>query len=288
MEWRPIDTAPKDGSEFLAWAESGEDYWVARWDHDQADWVERGEGMTLHWRLSHWQPLPAPPPTEEPAMSDAPPKSWNDPNAAPAPSVAEPVQTRDAQPVEARSRGPLVVVNNNYADGGDRAVLAAVAELGEAVRFIRQHIERTGAEAMVAFSDLMSAVERNNTVIGSVVTYIDAQKAMTAELQAALDAVKDRLDNGSDAELQGVIDQMNAATDRAAAAITANTPEPTPEPQPEPEQPAPEQPAEPAPAEPVAEQPAPEQPAEPAPSEPVPAEPAPDAPAPDGTGTVTG
>lgn len=219
-------------------------------------------------------------------MSDAPPKSWNDPNAAPAPSVAEPVQTRDAEPVEARSRGPLVVVNNNYADGGDRAVLAAIAEVGEAVRFIRQHIERTGAEAMVAFSDLMSAVERNNTVIGSVVTYIDAQKAMTAELQAALDAVKDRLDNGSDAELQGVIDQMNAATDRAAAAITANTSEPTPEPQPEPqpEQPAPEQPAEPAPAEPVAEQPAPEQPAEPAPAEPAPDAPAP---APD-SGTVTG
>jgi hypothetical protein len=51
--WQPIETAPKDGTEILAW--DGDQHIVAWFDGD--------------WRFSddrqcfptHWQPLPAPP-----------------------------------------------------------------------------------------------------------------------------------------------------------------------------------------------------------------------------------
>lgn len=65
MEWQPWETAPKDGTPFLAgWSFGGleamqpakwmQGHFVHTWDHD----ILRGEP-------SHWMPLPAPPTAAE-------------------------------------------------------------------------------------------------------------------------------------------------------------------------------------------------------------------------------
>jgi hypothetical protein len=75
-EWRLIDTAPKDGTEFDAWTAYGDGYritnvrWVVRWVRDR--WVEvwqhiRDDGFdNQDWGdvqeiITHWMPLPEPP-----------------------------------------------------------------------------------------------------------------------------------------------------------------------------------------------------------------------------------
>lgn len=71
-DWQPIETAPRDGSAILSYAEGN------RWPYDVAEWddvdgkleawslKERGEALKWpHW-LTHWQPLPALP-TADPA-----------------------------------------------------------------------------------------------------------------------------------------------------------------------------------------------------------------------------
>jgi hypothetical protein len=83
-EWRPIETAPKDGSEFDAWAVwldtgKGERVPNVHWGRGYIAFEsERGElegWLAAEWgidgceglmhpedqRLTHWQPLPAPP-----------------------------------------------------------------------------------------------------------------------------------------------------------------------------------------------------------------------------------
>lgn len=60
--WQPIETAPKDGTVFLAcWVTDGGPYFGAvQWQYD--GWVENSEPVGLP---THWMPLPAPPtPTE--------------------------------------------------------------------------------------------------------------------------------------------------------------------------------------------------------------------------------
>jgi len=60
--WRPIETAPKDGTEFLAWFESGlQDicYWCAPPRSAKAGFHRHGKAWTVG--PTHWQPLPAPP-----------------------------------------------------------------------------------------------------------------------------------------------------------------------------------------------------------------------------------
>lgn len=59
--WRPIETAPKDGTDILACDEDGQ--YVARW----AAYAGGNPRWRLWWNgdpnddLTHWQPLPAPP-----------------------------------------------------------------------------------------------------------------------------------------------------------------------------------------------------------------------------------
>lgn len=75
-EWQPIETAPKDGTEFIAFCEDG-DYWLIRWfptPSENEHLLERyasargawcagkdvGEAVVIPC-LSHWMPLPEPP-----------------------------------------------------------------------------------------------------------------------------------------------------------------------------------------------------------------------------------
>lgn len=55
-QWQPIETAPKDGSEFLSWSELSQ--WVTHWDEKSKIW-KSGEGYGL--KPTHWMPLPEPP-----------------------------------------------------------------------------------------------------------------------------------------------------------------------------------------------------------------------------------
>lgn len=66
-KWRPIETAPKDGTEIDLWHEGdriadaywkGGRWWAPNFDYDGCDGVIGGPPPT------HWMPLPAPP--EEP------------------------------------------------------------------------------------------------------------------------------------------------------------------------------------------------------------------------------
>lgn len=65
MSWRPIESAPKDGSQFLGWHPHGHvDFF--RWqNHANVGW--RDGFITVFPEGSgpkHWMPLPAPPSTE--------------------------------------------------------------------------------------------------------------------------------------------------------------------------------------------------------------------------------
>lgn len=71
-EWRPIDSAPKDGSAVLLFGGEGCFGWtppanmadlplsISRWSEDR--WVEAtGEQYQPHDGPTHWMPLPDPP-----------------------------------------------------------------------------------------------------------------------------------------------------------------------------------------------------------------------------------
>lgn len=66
MEWQPIETAPKDGTEFLAWRRGmfANCYRVPRDDCEM--WCFGGQSAAVEYRPSikpsHWMPLPPPPP----------------------------------------------------------------------------------------------------------------------------------------------------------------------------------------------------------------------------------
>ncbi len=65
-EWRPIETAPKDGTRIYLWlADEGFPVlgaWMSHEPDDDPDWYlfEMGTYRWLH-DITHWQPLPAPP-----------------------------------------------------------------------------------------------------------------------------------------------------------------------------------------------------------------------------------
>ena len=57
--WQEIETAPKDGSRFLAWRKHCTAPCIVRWDvaYDEAE-NQYGEHV---YHLTHWMPLPEPP-----------------------------------------------------------------------------------------------------------------------------------------------------------------------------------------------------------------------------------
>jgi hypothetical protein len=65
--WRPIETAPNDGTQFLAWDESyGDEVYVTGWSTVWAGWFsdqyeDRWQDRPIIERPTHWMPLPAPP-----------------------------------------------------------------------------------------------------------------------------------------------------------------------------------------------------------------------------------
>lgn len=72
-EWKPIETAPRDGTRILAWCVHA----LASATHDEDDgyrgpviarWIEHnGGGWCWHGlagTFTHWMPLPPPPPQE--------------------------------------------------------------------------------------------------------------------------------------------------------------------------------------------------------------------------------
>lgn len=69
MEWMPIETAPRDGTEFQAWVEPliADGYWipVCKFEspshkNPKAYLFESREYISMRG-ATHWMPLPAPP-----------------------------------------------------------------------------------------------------------------------------------------------------------------------------------------------------------------------------------
>lgn len=61
MEWQPIETAPRDGTLFLVWADG--DYSCV-WQVGEVLYVDYTydlEALTYSSVATHWMPLPAPP-----------------------------------------------------------------------------------------------------------------------------------------------------------------------------------------------------------------------------------
>jgi hypothetical protein len=59
--WLPIETAPKDGSTFLA--RDGGEYYGMRWDSDMDGWqVLCGQYVTVEAEPTHWTPIYIDPP----------------------------------------------------------------------------------------------------------------------------------------------------------------------------------------------------------------------------------
>jgi hypothetical protein len=60
MEWKTIDTAPKDGQKILAWDPSLFGVCIAEWYVD--GWfVDKSSLNNYKIHLSHWMPLPEAP-----------------------------------------------------------------------------------------------------------------------------------------------------------------------------------------------------------------------------------
>jgi hypothetical protein len=63
IDWQPIETAPRDGTWFLAFGKHSRDrctMMVICWDGDP-DWVSADDGYRPYLSPTHWMPLPNPP-----------------------------------------------------------------------------------------------------------------------------------------------------------------------------------------------------------------------------------
>jgi hypothetical protein len=58
VRWRPIKTAPKDGSKILVGWTNDDRVALAEWNGRRWELAYNGEGLP---RPTHWQPLPLPP-----------------------------------------------------------------------------------------------------------------------------------------------------------------------------------------------------------------------------------
>lgn len=56
MKWRPIKTAPKDGTDLLLGFSNGDDVTVGSFDGDE--WFDQ---HSFWLKPTHWMPLPEPP-----------------------------------------------------------------------------------------------------------------------------------------------------------------------------------------------------------------------------------
>lgn len=64
-EWRPIETAPKDGTLILLYPMNGDGMIsTGRWCEEYQNWPA-GRGWFEQGEVSHWMPLPAPPNANE-------------------------------------------------------------------------------------------------------------------------------------------------------------------------------------------------------------------------------
>ena len=82
MDWQPIETAPKDGTEVLLFGEF-DNMAVAEWDHGDEAWVfavtdveipgaPKGTMFCSYFRdPTHWMPLPVPPDVEKWLKTDS-------------------------------------------------------------------------------------------------------------------------------------------------------------------------------------------------------------------------
>jgi len=67
--WKPIETAPTDGTAILCFDPTGYhiQVYVVCWDHylaehgDDSGWVEASGEYCHTWNPTHWMPLPLPP-----------------------------------------------------------------------------------------------------------------------------------------------------------------------------------------------------------------------------------
>ena len=60
--WRPIENAPKDEHILVA---RGKIRAVVFWDSDWQEWIFVAGGMSTFRGVTHWQPLPPPPESEQ-------------------------------------------------------------------------------------------------------------------------------------------------------------------------------------------------------------------------------
>jgi len=56
--WQPIETAPKDGKQYLFHHSSGTMH-TASWSENFEEWMITGQCGSMNF--THWQPLPEPP-----------------------------------------------------------------------------------------------------------------------------------------------------------------------------------------------------------------------------------
>jgi hypothetical protein len=65
MEWRPIETAPKDGMFLAGWADGSGRSCVMAADIYHAQKGRQYTPPHLRFECTHWMPLPAPPASDE-------------------------------------------------------------------------------------------------------------------------------------------------------------------------------------------------------------------------------
>lgn len=64
QEWRPIETAPRDGTQILLYCEGREAWTIGFWLEPRGDWTGIYDTFTPDRPIA-WLPLPAPPQQKE-------------------------------------------------------------------------------------------------------------------------------------------------------------------------------------------------------------------------------